>query len=125
MGLKPMKMEDLPKIEPVFNTNPEMEDIPEVKEETVNIDLGGLEITEDTPDDPQAAIKLTIMSKIILSDPRLDNLPTLLLLFVEIMMYRLHGKKNKVGILKATVNQISCAVEISQEEVDEWNNLQM
>ena len=117
MGLKAMEAKDLPPIKPV---------IPEVKEETVKINLSdNLETEYPLPpvENPQEKIKYTIMSKIILSDPRLNGLPSLLLLFVEIMMYRLHGKKNKVGILKATINQISCAIEITEEDLDERNSV--
>ena len=62
-------------------------------------------------------LKSFIMFKILNNNPRLEHFPGLLALFGEILLYRLQNKKNKVGFVKATINQITVGVDITEEDL--------
>ena len=58
-----------------------------------------------------------VLFKLIESNPRLEKYSQLLALFGEILMYRLENKKNKTGFLKATINQITVGIDITEEDL--------
>ena len=56
-----------------------------------------------------------VLSMILAENTRLSKYPALTQIFLEVMLFRLESKKNKIGLLKATVNQINIGINITEE----------
>jgi len=120
MGLKVMQMDEIQAEKRVVKEPAVTSDIPrEVIEAAVN-KVKGIDSRYEFMEKAKDIIILKLAK-----EPRFPFTPVLLSLFTEIMLFRLYGKKNKAGILKATVNQITMAIELTPEDVDGWDNIQM
>lgn len=88
-------------------------------EEIIKIEKEELkETTQDTKE--KATWEDVVMALIIKENPRLTTKPQLLGMFVELIMFRLETKKDKVCQLKATINHINVGVNITKEIINEY-----
>ncbi len=60
-----------------------------------------------------------VLTLLIVEQPRLSEYPHLLNIFLDILMFRLETKKNKVCMLRATINQINVGINITREVLHE------
>ena len=73
-------------------------------------------IKESIPDsNAKKSIRDTMMEVLLNENTRLISLPVLASLFCDILLFRLSSKKDKIGYLTATVNQITIGVNITKE----------
>lgn len=63
----------------------------------------------------ERSIRDAMMEVLLNENTRLISLPVLASLFCDILLFRLSSKKEKIGYLTATVNQITIGVNITKE----------
>lgn len=111
LGLEEKK-EDIKEEQPI-PTSPEI--VEDVKEEPV---VPNPQIAFANVLAYRKKLRTVIAKELLACDPRLADYRFLLSMFVDLLEFRFNQKKEKIGFLKATINQITVAINVTKEMLD-------